>query len=211
MAEPFIGQVDLFGFNFVPEHWGQCDGSMIPIDDNQALYALLGTAYGGDGRSTFALPDLRGKVAVGWGQYPGSRFDWDMGDQRGSETQTLTTQQLPKHSHSASFSYTLASVSVILQATTEEGDSATPSAGAYLAQTKAPQGGRDKPEFIYKSSPASGTTVPLGGVEVAGAVVPTGRSVTLFNTGGSQPFSILQAGLVVNYCIALQGLFPSRS
>lgn len=209
MAEPFIGQVDLFGFNFVPEDWGQCDGSMISIDDNQALYALLGTAYGGDGRSTFALPDLRGRVAVGWGQNRYSGFTWKLGQKAGGETQTLTVQQLPEHIHLASFSATNYTVS--LSATTEEGDSATPSAGAYLAQTKAPQGGRDKPEFIYKASPASGTTVPLGGVEVAeGAGVPTG-SVTLSDTGSNQQFNLLQPSLVVNYCIALKGLFPSRS
>ncbi|EJN6828875.1 phage tail protein [Vibrio cidicii] len=209
MAEPFIGQVDLFGFNFVPERWGQCDGSMILIDDNQALYALLGTAYGGDGRSTFAVPDLRGKVAVGWGQNPYSNIYWKVGKEAGAETQTLTEQQLPVHSHLASFSDTNYTVS--LSATTEEGDSATPSKGAFLAQTKAPTGGRDKPEFIYKSSPASGTKVPLGGVEVAGGyVVPTG-SVTLSDTGSNQRFNIVQAGLVVNYCIALKGLFPSRS
>ncbi|KGK13626.1 phage tail protein [Vibrio navarrensis] len=208
MAEPFIGQVDLFGFNFVPEDWGQCDGSMMSIDDNQALYALLGTAYGGDGRSTFALPDLRGKVAVGWGQNRYSGFTWKLGQKAGGETQTLTVQHLPAHSHSASFK---GLYDVSLTATTEEGDSATPSKGAYLAQTKAPTGGRDKPEFIYKASPASGSKVALGGVEVVGGDVTSTGSVTLSDTGSNQQFNLLQPSLVVNYCIALKGLFPSRS
>lgn len=208
MAEPFIGQVDLFGFNFVPEDWGQCDGSMISIDDNQALYALLGTAYGGDGRSTFALPDLRGKVAVGWGQNRYSGFTWKLGQKAGGETQTLTVQHLSAHSHSASFK---GLCDVSLTATTEEGDSATPSKGAYLAQTKAPTGGRDKPEFIYKANPASGSKVPLGGVEVVGGDVTSTGSVTLSDTGSNQQFNLLQPSLVVNYCIALKGLFPSRS
>ncbi|MCJ8273441.1 MAG: tail fiber protein, partial [Psychrosphaera sp.] len=76
MAEPFIGEVDLYGFNFVPQNWAECAGGIIAISANQALFALLGTAYGGDGRTSFALPDLRGKLALSMGNHPGSQYDW---------------------------------------------------------------------------------------------------------------------------------------
>jgi len=96
--EPFIGQILLFGFNFAPRGWAFCDGQLLPINQNQALFSLLGTTYGGDGRTTFGLPDLRGRVAVGRGQGPGLS-DRRMGIRSGAETTTLNATQLPPHVH----------------------------------------------------------------------------------------------------------------
>ncbi|WP_299022582.1 phage tail protein [uncultured Photobacterium sp.] len=209
MSEPFIGQVDLYGFNFVPEYWAQCMGQTIAIGENQALFSLIGTAYGGDGRSTFGLPDLRGKVAVSQGQRPGGDIDWKVGNMIGAETHTLSEADLPAHTHAASFAATPGSTNVTVNATQDTGDNNTPSAGSYLAQSDVPKPGRDKPEYIYKSSPSSSSMVPLGGV-VAGPGMVDGK-VLINSTGNNQEFNLTQSSLIANYCIALQGLFPSRT
>ncbi|HEX5056965.1 MAG TPA: tail fiber protein [Gammaproteobacteria bacterium] len=99
MSEPFLGEVRLFAGNFAPAGWNFCDGTLLPIADNEALYTLLGTTYGGDGMTNFALPDLRGRVPVGQGNGPGLTPRM-MGESFGVETVTLTSQQIPTHSHS---------------------------------------------------------------------------------------------------------------
>jgi microcystin-dependent protein len=96
--DPFIGEIRLVPFNFAPKGWAICAGQMLPINQNQALFALLGTTYGGDGRTTFALPDLRGRIPVGAGQPP-TGSDYPLGATGGQETVELTTGQLPGHSH----------------------------------------------------------------------------------------------------------------
>ena len=96
--EPFIGQIQPFGFNFNPRGWAMCDGQILPIDQNTALFSLLGTTYGGDGMTTFGLPDLRGRVAIHWGSGAGlSARTW--GERSGSESHNLTVGQLPSHNH----------------------------------------------------------------------------------------------------------------
>jgi len=97
-AEPFLGQIMCAGFNFAPRGWAFADGRLLPIATNTALFSLLGTSYGGDGRTTFALPDLRGRVAMGAGQGPGTSLH-SLGEQGGNETQQITVNQLPPHSH----------------------------------------------------------------------------------------------------------------
>jgi microcystin-dependent protein len=96
--EPFLGEIRFVGFNFAPKGWSLCDGSVLPINQNQALFSLLGTSFGGDGKSTFALPDMRGRVPVGTGQGP-SLSNRTIGDQGGAETVALTLAQMPKHRH----------------------------------------------------------------------------------------------------------------
>lgn len=100
MADPFLGEIRAFGFNFVPRGWAACSGGLLPISQNSALFSLLGTLYGGDGRTTFALPDLRGRSAVSSGQGPGLT-DVRVGQHYGSESTTLTTAELPSHNHQA--------------------------------------------------------------------------------------------------------------
>ncbi|MGE3801484.1 MAG: phage tail protein [Candidatus Kapaibacterium sp.] len=100
MVEPFIGQISMVAFNFAPRSWAFCDGQLIPINQNQALFSLIGTTYGGDGVTTFALPDLRGRAPMHMGQGPGLS-DRTEGQKSGSETVTLTTTQMPSHNHLA--------------------------------------------------------------------------------------------------------------
>ena len=95
--EPFLGQIQVFGFNFAPRGWSFCDGQILPINTNQSLYSLLGTTYGGDGRTSFALPDLRSRTMVHFGSYPGGNIA--LGQKGGNFQITLTTAQLPAHSH----------------------------------------------------------------------------------------------------------------
>lgn len=209
MAEPFIGQVDLKGFNFAQEHWAFCQGQTLQIINNQALFSLLGTAYGGDGRSTFGLPDLRGKIVVSQGIRPGTQRDWKMGNTAGNEFHRMTESQLPSHYHMASFSGTSGTVSVEVYATTENGDSAKPLVGAFLAQAKSPQGGSDRPELIYKGNASGDAKVNLGGVATSPSSF--GGAVSLLGNGSNTSFSIEQSTSILNYSIALLGLFPSRN
>jgi microcystin-dependent protein len=119
----FLGQVKLFAGNFAPQGWHDCDGSLLPISENTALFALIGTTYGGDGQTTFALPDLRGRAAIGVGQGPGLS-SYVLGETGGQENVTLTVNQLPSHAHT-------------LQATSALGSSASP---ATLAPSASPDG-----------------------------------------------------------------------
>lgn len=101
MSEPFIGEIRLVGFSFAPRGWASCDGQLLPIAGNEALFSLLGTTYGGDGRTNFALPDLRGRCAIGDGQGPGLSMV-RLGERSGHETATLSVQNLPAHTHEVS-------------------------------------------------------------------------------------------------------------
>jgi microcystin-dependent protein len=198
MAEPFISQITIFGCNFAPRGWAMCDGQLLAISQNTALFSLLGTTYGGDGRSTFALPDLRGRAPIHEGHGAGLS-DHRLGARGGSEFHNLTVNQMPSHNHSAA----LTSGSVSLQATTEVGDSATPRTNDFLA-TPSDLPGQDQPEHIYKAGPAPESLVNLGGVSTSGGV-------TVNHNGGGQAFGLHSPFLVLNFCIAMQGLFPSRS
>jgi microcystin-dependent protein len=165
MTEPFIGEIQIFGFQFAPRGWALCNGQLLPINQNQALFSLLGTTYGGDGRTTFALPDLQGRVPLGVGA------GYTQGERAGEESHTLITSEMPAHTHMPLASLAAAS---------------TPSpADATWANTGAAN---------YASSPNT---------QMAGnAVVPV---------GGSQPHENRSPYLTVNFCIALVGIFPSRS
>lgn len=167
MSEPFLGEVRIFGFSFAPRGWAQCDGQILPISQNQALFALLGTTYGGDGRTSFALPDLRGRVPVHRGDVV------TLGQRAGAEAHTLTASEIPAHRHGAGGS----------------GDQATSTdpAGAVSASQ------RRRGPRIYA---AGGTPVALLGDRVA---------------GGGQAHENMQPFLALNFCIALQGLFPPRN
>uniref|UniRef100_A6VVW5 Phage Tail Collar domain protein n=1 Tax=Marinomonas sp. (strain MWYL1) TaxID=400668 RepID=A6VVW5_MARMS len=196
MEEPFIGEVDIYGFNFAPDNWAECDGSVLNISDHQALYSLVRAFYGGDGRTTFALPDLRGRLAVGQGQNPWSEHDWKMGSTNGKETHTLSLDELPKHSHLASYDST--STAATLSVSTQDAESDKASDGSFLAKAAFP---------MYRTDKGAGT-VSLGGVQ--SGVIPIG-TVFVGDAGGEQAFSLLQSVQALNYCMALVGLYPSRS
>ncbi|MEM6769767.1 MAG: tail fiber protein [Bacteroidota bacterium] len=179
--EPFIGQIQLFGFNFAPRGWAKCEGQLLPIAQNSALFSLLGTTYGGDGRTTFALPDLRGRVAVGMGRGNGLS-NVNIGEKLGSETNRLTAGQLPAHQHG------LTQASVSVPVSTEDADQ-DETDGNFLANSE-----------IYHDA--------ANGTYGSGPISVTGVTDT---TGSSQAINNIQPSLGLNYCIALVGIFPSRS
>lgn len=165
MSEPFLSEIKLVSFNFAPRGWALCNGQLLPINQNQALFALLGTTYGGDGRTTFALPSLRGRVPI----HAGSGHT--LGEAAGSTVVTLSTQQMPAHSHP-------------MNATNSGGDTNV-AAGNYLANFN---NGYAPPAALTTLAPAAVTSA-----------------------GGSQPHNNMMPYLVLNFVIALQGIFPSRN
>ncbi len=179
--EPFIGQIIMVGFNYAPRGWAMCDGRLLPISQNQALFSLLGTTYGGDGRTTFALPDLRGRCAVGMGQGPGLS-NYSQGQSAGQEHVTLTLTQMPMHNH-------------LMLANPNTGNANTPANNVpAAAQLQMDRSGPVYPINAYASTP-SGTTM---------------NGQTISPAGGSQPHNNMQPYLAMNYIIALEGYFPSR-
>jgi len=171
MSEPFLAEIRMVGFNFPPRGWALCDGQILPINQNQSLYSLLGTTYGGDGRTSFALPDLRGRTPLHTGSSGGASHA--LGSRSGEETHTLAVTEIPQHTHQ-------------LRASASDGDDINP-AGHLLARE-------------------------VGGLYAAGASALTPvQNGTVANAGGSQAHENMQPFLVLNFCIALQGLFPSRN
>lgn len=196
MATPMIGQIVTIGFNFAPAHHAMCQGQLIAISQNTDLFSLIGTTYGGDGATTFALPDLRGRAILGQGQRPGLSLR-TIGEQGGTETTTLTSANMSPHNHTLNAAGTLNSVDV--KATQQ-----SPTSGAYVGRGTDGASVPDMIPRIYVPS-ATGTPatkVPLGGVNVNVA----GNTQA---TGSGQAFSTVQPTLVVNYCIAVYGIFPT--
>lgn len=181
--EGTIGEIRMFAGNFAPRTWAFCHGQLLPINANAALFSILGTTYGGDGRTTFALPELRGRVALGVGNGPGLS-DSRLGERKGTETVTLNVAQLPAHTHTASGTVTPAALSV-------EGDSATPAAAVPA------KSGQGEPDY----DTGEGDTT----------MRPNDVTVSVDNTGGGQPHTNLQPSLGLNFIICLQGVFPSRN
>ncbi len=164
MSEPFLAEIRIVGFNFAPRGWAFCDGQILPINQNQSLYSLLGTTYGGDGRTSFALPDLRSRVPIHKGAH-------SLGQKGGEETHTLSVNEMPQHTHA-------------IQASSDPSDIQDPT-NAVLA----------KSGQIYSNSTNLVDMV----------------SGTMANAGGGQGHDNMQPYLAVYFCIALQGLFPSRN
>lgn len=166
MSEPFLSEIKIVSFNFPPKGWALCNGQFLPINQNQALFALLGTTYGGNGQTTFALPNLRGRVPIHFG---GSH---NLGEAAGSTSVTINIQQLPTHTHAMMGSQT-------------PGDVPVPT-NTVLADTNA---------RIY-NDPGSLTTL---------------NPASVTSVGGNQPHNNMMPYLVLNFIIALQGIFPSRN
>jgi microcystin-dependent protein len=180
MSEPFLGEIRLVGFNFAPVGWALCAGQILPINQNTALFSLLGTTYGGNGTTTFALPDLQGRAALGMGNGAGLS-PYVLGQIMGTETVTLTVGQMPAHNHLIAANAANATVS-------------SPS-GADLAQTAEARGGGAA--YNTYSTPPMAKPVTLD-------------AATVQPSGGSGPHPNIQPVLALNYIIALQGIFPSR-
>ncbi|NDD28434.1 MAG: phage tail protein [Proteobacteria bacterium] len=167
MADCFLGEVQIFAGNFAPAGWALCQGQLLSIAQYDALYNLIGTTYGGDGVSTFALPDLRGRLVLHAGGQGGSKYA--TGQTGGSATQTLTAANLPPHTHA-------------LQASSAAGTQASPT-NAY----------------------------PAAGQSYATTATATMAADTVGSTGGSQPFSVQQPFVGINYIISLSGIYPAQS
>lgn len=179
---PFIGQVSMFAGNFAPRGWAFCDGQLLPISQNQALFSILGTTYGGDGRTTFALPDLRGRAPIHEGRGPGLT-PRSLGQRLGSESTTLTVSQMPSHAHNGK------GLSAMLGSNSKKGKTDEPNGSHFGKATGKP----------YNSEPNNGS---VGEITVGGK---TGA------TGGNQSHNNMQPSLAINYVIALRGVFPSRN
>ena len=217
-----MGGMIMFGGNFAPKDWAFCQGAKIAISENQALYAILGTTYGGDGRTYFQLPNLSSHVPAGIGRYPGMQEIFQ-GQHVGTQLKRLTESQMPAHSHQAAFQPTTSTAgggdglfaTATFNVSGGDGTSAAPIAGGYLAKANAPaQAGPDKDELIYSNSLTNPTVLATDAVTVAisgntGGI--TGGTVAINSTGGSADFSIMQPTLGMNYIIAVQGAFPLRN
>lgn len=199
--EPFIGQIMPFVGNFAIRGWAMCNGQLMSIAENTALFSIIGTTYGGDGRTTFALPDLRGRVPMHFGNGPGLTSR-QLGQRLGTEYNILNILQLPSHNHSAAVSNI--NVGVELKVSSADATAQIPTAGASLAAANEVNGRNLDPVQMYNEATPD---ISLGGVTTA----TSGGTVTVGNTGGNQSVNNMQPSLGVNYLIALQGIFPSRS
>jgi microcystin-dependent protein len=170
-SDPFLGQVKVFGFNFAPRFHAQCNGQLLSIAQNTALFSLLGTTFGGNGQTTFGLPDLRGRVPIHFGQGPGLS-PYSMGQIAGQENHTLILTEMPQHNHLA-------------VASSNTADQTYP------------------PNNLWANAGSA------AGFSNTGGSVMNGQSLS--NAGGSQPHNNMQPYTVVNYCITLAGIFPSRN
>ena len=165
MSEPFLSEIKIVSFNFPPKGWALCNGQLLPINQNQALFSLLGTTYGGDGRTTFALPDLRGRVPIHWGG------GHTLGERAGEENHTLNISEMTAHVHTVAAS------------------NANPNQGS-----------------------AAGNMWASGAGAYSGSAPNTSMNpASIGNVGGSQPHTNIQPYLVLNFIIALQGIFPSQN
>ena len=166
MAEPFLSEIRIMSFVFAPKGWALCNGQLLPINQNQALFSLLGTTFGGDGRVNFALPDLRGRAPI----HVGSGHT--LGERGGEQAHTVSIAELPTHTH-------------VAQATSASATTAIPSSSMLLATSVNYEAYRP-PTTLVSMNPG-----------------------TVTNTGGSQAHLNMQPFLILSFCIALQGIFPS--
>lgn len=193
MTEPFIGQIIQGGWNFAPRGYAYCNGQQLGIAQNTALFSLLGTTYGGNGTTTFGLPDLRGRSMINQGQSPGLS-NYVLGEMGGAESRTLSVPNLPAHSLPFTGTGTLG-------AATSKATEATPANGMVLARSvDAANPASALPEIYLPSGTA--TTVTLAGVNVSGTTGVVGNNV---------PVVTLSPFTCVSVVIALQGIFPSRN
>jgi microcystin-dependent protein len=190
--EGTMSEIRLFAGNFAPRTWATCDGQLIAISTNQALFSLLGTTFGGDGRVTFALPDLRGRAAVGIGTTT------QLGTPTGTATVTLNVQQLPGHVHQ-----TQASLTPAFKVSSAVSDSAAPTAGCSFAQMGTAEGRGAIAAVNAYSATDPDTTLNAASVVLAPVVEAP--------SGGSQPHNNMQPWIGVPHIICLQGIYPSRS
>lgn len=212
MSDPYIGQIIQAAFNFAPPGWLMCSGQTLAISQNNAMFALLGTQFGGNGVSTFQIPNLNGRMVLGPGSNGGPTHI--IGEFSGTESVSLTTSQIPSHTHAATFTPIGGggggplNVNVTLNASTASANQAAPTAGALLAA--ASDGTGAQPQIYVPAG--TGGQVALGGVSATatGGGGITGGTVAVGLTGANAPVPILPPYLVIPSLIATSGVFPSR-
>lgn len=178
MSSPFVAEIRIFGFQFAPKGWAFCNGQILPLSQNTALFSLLGTTYGGDGRSNFALPNLQGSAPLQQGQGPGLSLR-DLGEQAGEQTVTLLNTELPAHTHGAASANAVGGGTLLSPANNIWANPST----------------RRATVNMYAAGPGNAPMDPLA----------------LAVAGGSQPHNNMQPYLCLNFCIALQGVYPPRT
>jgi len=176
MADPFVAEIRILPFNFAPRGWATCDGQLLPLSQNTALFSLLGTTYGGNGLNNFALPNLQGSAALHPGQGPGLSLR-DLGEQSGVQTVTLITAEMPAHTH--------------------------------VVNAKASGGTASPTGFVWGTSNAQKLAANFYAPAAASPV--NMHPGALSNSGGGLPHNNMMPYLTLNFCIALQGIFPQRS
>jgi microcystin-dependent protein len=174
--DPFVAEIRIFGFNFAPKGWAFCNGQILPLSQNTALFSLLGTTYGGDGKSNFALPNMQGNSPMAPGQGPGLSLH-DLGETGGSDTVSLLQSEMPSHPHS-------------MMAVNLPSDQGAPNSARGIARS------------VNADAYVAGSPAPAFVQMNANMLTPT---------GGSQPHNNLMPYLTLNFCIALQGVFPPRT
>jgi microcystin-dependent protein len=177
MSDQFVAEIRIFGFNFAPTGWALCDGQIMPISQNTALFSLLGTTYGGDGKSTFALPNIQGSAPLQQGQGAGLSL-YDLGEYGGESSVTLLTSEIPLHNH-------------LPNCLSGAGNVTSPIGNVWASSKVGKQA-----ENRYSATPGTNPTV-------SGAMISP--------VGGNLPHNNMPPYLVLNFCIALQGIFPARS
>jgi microcystin-dependent protein len=192
--DPFIGQICIFGFGFAPQGWAMCQGQTMPISQNTALFSILGISFGGDGRSTFALPNLQGNAAIGAGEGPGLSA-YPIGETGGETTVALLSAEMPSHNHAFVVSTAAAT------AQSPQGNLLARAMRPFVhaadaAEVAAPAPTQIEADF-YSANPGSAKTALA-----SRAIAPL---------GGNQPHNNMQPYLTLNFCIALQGVMPPRS
>jgi len=180
MASPFVAEIRAFGFNFAPVGWALCNGQLLLISQNTALFSLVGTQYGGDGRSTFGLPNLQGRVPMHTDEFSG-QDQYPIGASGGVESVTLTLQELPAHSH------------------------------AFIGTTSAANVKRPVSGSAYAQSALAGTSPAANYYGPDTSVIPINANTVGINVGSGQPHENRQPFLTINWCIAMQGVYPSRN
>jgi microcystin-dependent protein len=207
--DPYLGQIQAFAFSYAPAGWVMCNGQLLSVQEYPALFSLLGVAYGGDGRTTFGVPDLRGRVPMGWtnGSVSGITSN-NMGNKKGAEYTYLTQKQLPAHTHAASASGTGAlsgSITAVMNVNNTGGNEITPD-GNYLST--------DVVTTFYAQGAENGKTLASGAI-----TVNNGLSLDMSNIdveisatpAQTDELYLFQPSQVVNYCISIEGGYPPRS
>ena len=193
-ANPLIGEIQMFAGNFAPRGWAFCEGQLLAIASNTALFSILGTRYGGDGRTTFALPDLRGRLALGTGQSPGTT-QRVLGEEGGAAAISLTIAQMPNHTHAVA-----GTCDFKIRAATAQGTVIVPTENVLPAAGFDHEVGGDLNNYT--------STTPASPVNLGGVSAPV--SSTCSNSGQSEPHSNEMPMLGMHYVIALYGIYPSR-